>query len=61
MALQQPPKRPTGASGLLMLVVLLTVIAVLAFLAWTSGSTQAPDPQDTGVPATMPAGATPAG
>ena len=60
MAHQQPPKRPTGASGLLMLGLLLLVIALLGFLAWTSGSSDAPNPQDTGVPATMPAGAVPA-
>jgi hypothetical protein len=56
MALQQPPKRPTGATGVLMLGLLLLVIAVLGFLAWTSGSSEAPNPQDTGVPVTMPAG-----
>ncbi|TMJ15574.1 MAG: hypothetical protein E6G94_06800 [Alphaproteobacteria bacterium] len=56
MAPSEPPRRPTGGTGVLLILILLIAVAGLAFAAWTGSADDAPNPSATGVPQTLPAG-----
>lgn len=56
---RQPPRRPTGGTGILLLLMLGLVVGLLAFIGWRSTATQAPNPTATANPKVLPAGQAP--
>jgi hypothetical protein len=55
----EPPRRPTGGSGILLILVLLFVGAILAFWGWSAHSPSKPNPTSTALPKTVPNAAPP--